>query len=163
VADDLVSRYGEPEAVYRPSRGQTFAGVLVCSGAAVVCFAAAAFGCGFDVTNRVCGALLGAGCAGLGYWLHRQRKWRLVIFTGGLVQVRAGGVDELAWADVTEVIRTRLKQYGEPTVRVTVVGPGTRMVVSPVNLRSRKQMFETLLAAAERRGMPVRVEWEEVS
>lgn len=32
--NDLRSRFGEPEAVYRPSPGQTFAGVLVCGLAA---------------------------------------------------------------------------------------------------------------------------------
>ncbi len=160
-ASELVSRFGEVEGVYRPSPGQTIAGTLVSVGGAAVCFAAAAFGCGLDATIRVCGALLGLGCLGLAYWLFRQRRWRLVMFSGGLVQVRPDGVDELPWSEARELVQTRLKGAGERTVRVTVVGAGRRLVVNPVNFRSQAKLFEALVAAAERRGVPVRVEWED--
>lgn len=158
---ELFSRFGEVEKVYRPSAGQTVVGVFLATLAAVGAFAVAAFGCGFDVTNRVCAVVLGVMASAFAVWLYRQRRWRLVIFADGLVQVRAGGVDELLWSDVREVVQTRTKGFGESVVRVTVVGSAARVVVSPVNYHSRAKLFETLIAAAERRGIPVRVEWEE--
>lgn len=160
-SDGLLSRFGEPEGVYRPSRGQTFAGVLVCLGGAAG-FALAAAGGGLDATNRVCAALLGAAALGLGGWLYRQRRWRLVLFSGGLVQVRPGGVDEGPWPEVREVVEPRVKGRGDRAVRVTVMTAAGRVVVDPVNYRSRDRLFVTLLAAAGRHGIPTRVEWEEV-
>ena len=161
-ADELTSRFGEPEAVYRPSPGQTAAGVIVGAGATAALFVAGGFGSGLNATNRVGAVLLGLATAGLTFWLYRQRQWRLVIFRGGLVQVRPGGVDELLWAEVREVVRTRLKEFGERTTGVTFVGAHSRMVVSPVNYQAQAKLFETLLAAAERRGVPIRVDWQEV-
>jgi hypothetical protein len=162
---ERLERFGEVEAVYRPSNGQTFAGTLMCAAFAAGGFAAAVVGCGLDVTNRVCGALFGLIFLALGAWLFRLRKWRLVLFAGGVVQVRAGGVDELGWAEVREVEHTCQKGFGDPTVSVTFVrkGGGPRVVVNPVNLRARKKMFRTLLAAAGRHNVPVRVVWQESS
>ena len=162
VSENLVSRLGESDAVYGPSSGQTFAGTLVGGGTAAVCFAIAIFGGTLDVTNRVCSALLGVGALGLAAWVYRQRKWRFVIFAHGLLQVRPGGIDEVLWSQVREVVHSRLRTVGEPTRQVTVVTDDCRMVVAPVNSRSRLRLFEQLLAAAERRGIPIRVEWQEI-
>ena len=160
---ERLERFGEVEAVYRPSNGQTFAGVLICGLFATGAFAVAAFGVGFDATNRACAVLVGAMCVGLGAWLFRLRKWRLVLFAGGVVQVRASGIDELGWAEVREVLHTCQRGFGDPTVSVTLVrkGGGPAVVVNPFNLRARKKMFRTLLAAAEHRSVPVRVVWQE--
>ena len=114
------------------------------------------------MTNRVCSALLGVGALGLAAWVYRQRKWRFVIFAHGLLQVRPGGIDEVLWSQVREVVHSRLRTVGEPTRQVTVVTDDCRMVVAPVNSRSRLRLFEQLLAAAERRGIPIRVEWQEI-
>jgi hypothetical protein len=161
--DGFFAHLGEPEAVYRPSPGQTTAGLIVAGGAAVACLAVVAFGFGLDATNRACAVLVAAGAVGLAVWLYRQRRWRLVIFAGGVVQVRPGGVDELSWADVREVVRTRLTGFGDRTDRVTVAGDATRVVVNPVNYHDRAKLFDALVAAAERRGIPVRDEWEETN
>jgi hypothetical protein len=160
--NDLSSRFGEALAVYRPSRGQTFAGVFVSGGAASVCFAIAAFATGLDATNRVCGAILGGVVAWLGVWLYWQGRWRLAVFADGVVQVRPGRVDEIRWTDVTEIVRTKQNGFGERTVRVTLITPGGHIPISPVNFRSRAEMFERLVIAAQEREIPVRVEWEEV-
>jgi hypothetical protein len=79
-SSDLVSRFGEPEGVHRPSLGQTFAGTLVCLAGATFLPAVAVYGFGLDATNRICAVLLGFAAIGLAYWLYRQRKWRFVTF-----------------------------------------------------------------------------------
>jgi hypothetical protein len=160
-ASEPLSKFGELEEVFQPSPGQTFAGVFVSVGLSAAGFAAAAFGCGLNATNRVGGAVLGVALLGLAYWLYRQRRWRVTLFSSGLVQVRHGGVDELLWPEVREFVDTRLKGFGDRTVRVTIVTASGPVVVNPVNFRSRSRLFAALVAAAERHGIPVRVEWEE--
>jgi hypothetical protein len=160
-SNELTARFGDPVATYGPSPGQTFAGVLVTGGAATLMFAIAVFGFGFDGTNRICGGLLGLGAVVLGYWIYRQRRWRLAIFSEGIVQVRSGGVDEVLWSEVKEVIHTRFRGMQDPTLRLEIVGAEKRTVVSPINIRSRARLFAKLLEVVGQRGIPVRVEWEE--
>jgi hypothetical protein len=160
--DDPFVRLGKPDAVFGPSPGQTFAGVLVGVGLATVGFAVAATGDGFGTGNRLAFAAFGAAGVGLAVWVWRLRRWRLAVCPGGLVQLRAGGVEELRWADMTEVIDTRMHALGgEQTVRVTAVGRAAKLVVNPVNSRARRRLFRVVLEAAARNGVPVRVEWEE--
>ena len=136
--------------------------MVVGAGATIVLVALGVFATGLSATNRAGAVLLGLVAAWLTWWIFRRRKWRLAIFPDGVVQVRPGGVDELRWAEVREAIRTRMKGLGDRTTAVTLVGASCRMVVCPINYRAQAKLFDRLLAAAERRGVPVRVEWVEV-
>jgi hypothetical protein len=161
-AADPFARLGKPDAVFGPSPGQTFAGVLLGVGLATGGFAVAVAGSGLDGGNRVAAAVFGAAGVGLAVWVWRLRRWRLAVCPGGLLQLRAGGVEELRWADMTEVIDTRMHALGgEQTVRVTAVGRAVKVVVNPINTRARRRLFRLVLEAAARNGVPVRVEWEE--
>lgn len=160
---DLVARFGEPEAIHRPSPGQTVAGVTLGVLAAGLLFAVAIFGCNFDMTNRVCAGLLGLGAVAFTIWVSRQSRWQLALYPGGLAQFRTDGVDALAWSEVREVIQTRYRGFGEPTIRVKIVGTGVSFVVNPPNYRGRDKLFAALLAKAQEHGRPIRVEWEEPS
>ena len=159
---DQFARLGKPDAVFGPSPGQTFAGVLLGVGLAAIGFAVAVAGDGLGAGNRVAAVVFGVAGLGLAVWVWRLRRWRLAVCPGGLVQLRAAGVEELRWADMTEVIDTRTHALGgEQTIRVTAVGPSARVVVNPINSRARRRIFRVLLEAAGRHAVPVRVEWEE--
>jgi hypothetical protein len=161
-ATDPFAHLGKPDAVFGPSSGQTFAGVLLGVGLAAVGFAVAVLGDGFGDGNRIAAAVFGVAGVGLTIWVWRLRRWRLAICPGGLVQLRAGSVEELRWADMVEVIETRMHVLGgEQTIRVTAVGSSTRIVVNPINTRARRRIFRLVLEAAGRHGVPVRVELEE--
>ena len=161
-ATDPFARLGKPDNVFGPSGGQTFAGVLLGVGLSAAGFAVAVAGDGLDWGNRIAGAVFGGVGIGLAAWVWRRRRWRLAVCPGGLVQLRAGGVEELRWADITEVIDTRMHALGgEQTIRVTAVGRSTWIVVNPINTRARRRIFRVVLEAAGRHGVPVRVEWEE--
>ena len=159
--DDLLTRFGELERVYRPSPGQTFAGVFVCLIASAVCILIALLS-DLDTTNRVCAAILSLGALGGAYWLFRQRRWRIAIFSEGLVQVRPVGVDQVRWSQVREIVQTRLAGHGDRIVRITLVARHGNIVVNPVNYRSRSRLFAALVAAAEKHQIPVRIELEQV-
>lgn len=89
--------------MFGPSAGQTFAGVLLGVGLAVAGFLVAVLGDGFNGGNRVAAAVFGGVGIGLAIWVWRLRRWRLAVCPGGLVQLRAGGVEELRWADMVAV------------------------------------------------------------
>ena len=159
---DLVSRFGEPEAVFRPSRGQTVVGVVICAGGAALCFSAAIFGGeAFDLVNRICWGIFGVMCVAAMYWLFRLRCWRLVLFERGVVQITAWRVDECYWADVDEVVETRYGSSSGRILRATLRGSTGEVAISPVNYHSRNKLFARVVEAASRRGIPVRIEVDE--
>ena len=132
-------------------------GTLLCLAGAIIAFLIAAFGEMFDGVNRFCAVILGLIALAFARWIWTKRGWSLEIHEHGVVQQD----EAIAWRDVREVVETRLKAFNEPIIRVTVVASGNRMVVNPINTRSRNRVFEVLLNAARTRNIPVRTEWEE--
>lgn len=156
--DDPFARFGKPDAVFGPSRGQTFAGVVLGAGLAAAGLATAVLSGGESILGA--GVFVAVGAA-LALWVWRLRRWQLAVCPSGLVQFNADGSEELHWAEMTEVIDTRLGAGGDRTIRVTAVGRSGRIVVNPINTRARRKIFRTILEAAGRHSVPVRVEWEE--
>lgn len=159
---EAIDALGRPDVLFGPSPGQTTAGVVVGLVIAALGAAVAVWADATSTFNRVGAAAASVTGLGLAVWFWRLRRWRLAICPGGLVQVRGGAVDVLQWAEITEVVETRAEgSPGGPTVRVAVSGEDRTMRINPVNLRGRQRLFTTLLAEAGRRGIPVRVEWQQ--
>jgi hypothetical protein len=127
---------------------------------AAACFVAAVLVDGFNLFGRL--LAVGAGLAGVAfaYWVYRQQRWRLALYPGGLVQVRAWGIDEVAWSQVREVVETRVKGSAS-SYKLTVVAAAGNLVVQPINYRRPQQLFDLLLEAARARQIAVRTEWVE--
>jgi hypothetical protein len=149
--------WGRREKRFAPSQGQTGAGVFLCGLAALGAFCVAAFGDALDTVNRVCAVLLGGIAIGIGCWIWSQRGWWLEMHEGGVIQ----SGEAIAWKDVRYVIETRYRAFNEPIIRITLLGSGGRLAVSPINTRAKSRIFELLLAAARSRNIPVKLEWEE--
>jgi hypothetical protein len=158
LSEAVWERFGEPEVVYKPAPGQTFAGVLLgllfasmaCAGAFVVD--------GANLSGRVLIATLAVPCVAFAYWWYRLGNWRLAICPRGLVQVRAWAVDKVPWSQVRELVETRVKGTGSRQ-KLTVLGPWGEMVVRPLNCRGTNQIYDVLLDAARRRQIAIRTEW----
>jgi len=153
------AEWGRREARFTPSHGQTAVGVFLCVLAAIGAFCVAAFGEMFDTVNRVCAVILGGILLAMGRWIWSKRGWWLEMYEGGVIQSDEG----IAWKDVRFAIETRYRAFNEPIISVTLLGSGNRMVVAPINTRSKKRVFEKLLEAARARNIPVKLEWEEPS
>lgn len=151
--------WGRREKRFSPSHGQTAVGVGLCVAGAVVSFLIAAFGEMFDTVNRVCSVLMGGIALGIGWWIWSKRGWWLDLYEGGVIQ----SGEAIAWKDVRFVVETRYRAFNEPIISVTLLGSGNRITVKPINTRSRTRVFETLLAAARSRNIPVKREWEEAN
>ncbi len=159
-AEALLAQVGEPEEVFQPSRGQTVAGIVAGFLIAVTGLGFAVFTEDESLRARILfpSVLVVVGLA-LAYWIYRQRKWRVVICTKGLIQVRSWAIDKIAWADVSEVIATQFDNQNFP-FKMTIVGSAKKIKIQPINLQSPGQLFQTLLDAARRNDIPIRIEWK---
>ncbi len=166
---DLVAKFGMPEAVFKPSTGQTMAGVIAASGLGIAALVLAITGVGLPtesgsgtVGNCLRAVGVGAVMLLLAFVIWAVRKWRFMICPLGLIQVHTTRTESLAWAEVTEVVETRRKKFGiESTLWVTVFASASPMTVNPINLRARDKLFQALLSAAKQHGIAVRVEWKD--
>lgn len=151
--------FGVPEAEFRPTYGQTAAGLLVYGSITAACFACAFAPSEFTAIQRFAMGSVGVTVAGLTCWVYELRKWRLWICPGGVVQRRAWAVDEIAWPEVREVVVARRPLSRHPDhVVLRRAGSGGNVVIRPINCSKRKQLFGMLLKAVADRQITVRRE-----
>lgn len=152
----LDSRLGEPEGMYRFARGETIIGILICIGAtAGFLLIAVSSDSDFDlvaIAIGVFGPLWGV------RYLFRRRRWRLVVFSGGVVQAGLNGEEKLLWTEIDAMVKTQVKGHRKPTVMVKFMARN-EMVINPFNYGGQSELFKALEAAARRQGIPVVVEW----
>lgn len=147
--------FGEPEAEFRPTFGQTAAGLLIYSSITAGCFACALLDT--DPLKRFAMGSVGVTTSVLTAWIYELRKWRLWICPGGLIQRRAWAVDEIGWSEIREVEVARHPLSRHPD-HVTLVraGPEGNVTIRPINCGKWRQLFEVLLKAVEDRQIAVR-------
>lgn len=149
--------FGEPEAEFRPTFGQTAAGLLIYGSITAASFAYALLAPDADPLGRLAMGSVGVTNIAFTVWVYRMRKWRLWVCPGGVIQRRAWAVDEIAWSEVHEVNVARHSLSRHPD-HVTLVraGPGGDVTIRPINCGAWKQVFAVLLQAAEDRQIAVR-------
>lgn len=146
--------FGEPEAEFRPTFGQTAAGLLIYCSITAGCFACALLDT--DPLKRFAMGSVGVTTSVLTAWIYELRKWRLWVCPGGVVQRRAWVVDEIAWAEVREVVVERYLLSRHPD-RITLVrDAGGGVVIRPINCGEWKRLFDVLLKAVEDRQIAIR-------
>lgn len=151
--------FGEPEAEFGPTFGQTVVGMVMTGTMTVVGFAAALFGDDCSPSQRFAIGSVGLVGVGLSCWVYGMRKWRLWICPGGVVQRRPQAVDEIAWQDVREVVAARYLLHRHPDHMVIFsTVPGGSVVIRPINCARYKQLFDALKKAASDRHIVVRTE-----
>ena len=151
--------FGEPEAEFKPTFGQTAVGLLIYGGITAGCFACAFVPSEFNPLQRFAMGSVGVTGVGLTYWVYALRKWRLWVCPRGVIQRRAWATDEIAWSEVREVVTARYLLSRHPDrVVLRRTGPGGNVVIRPINCGRYKQLFEVLLKAAADREIVVRRE-----
>lgn len=147
--------FGPPTAEFGPTFGQTAAGVFIAGSCAVALFA-----CAFYETDSLKRIMVGScvvPCLGMTWWIYELRRWRLWICPAGVVQRRAWGTDEIAWADVREAVVERNFLTRHPdNVMLVRAGPGPGMTIKPINCGNWKQAVGAVLQAINDRQIPVR-------
>lgn len=148
--------------IFRPSRSQTLAGLVLTLAPALGLFAWAAIG-DHDTGEQLLIVCLGAGALALAFYVYRLQRWRLIVCVNGIMQVNAWGAEKLAWSDVTSVVHVRVRILNaEDTYEVKVIGQTRAIVIRPINLgpsEYRHYMFFLVIEEARERGIPIREEY----
>jgi hypothetical protein len=153
------TEFGEVEAMFSPSRGQTMAGVMAGLG---IIIAGWLLALNDSMPIRVqafyaAGGTIGG--LGIALWTWRLRRWRLLVCADGLIQVGAWKRQALRWTEVMAVIETRdVRRPAGPPVALCFIGRQEKINVTTYTLRSWKEMLEVVSEAARRRCAVIRVE-----
>jgi hypothetical protein len=149
--------FGVPEVEFRPTFGQTAAGLLIHGSCAAGIFACAFFDPRFDAAERFVVGSCGITSLAFAYWVYALRKWRLWVCPGGVVQRRAWGVDEIAWSQVREAVVERHYFTRNPdNVMLVRDGVGGNVKIQPTNCAHWKQAVAAVLQAVNDRQITVR-------
>lgn len=149
--------FGPPEFEFRPTFGQTAAGLLIHGGCATGIFACALFAPRLDAFARVIVGSCGVTSLAMAYWVYVLRRWRLWVCPDGVIQRRAWAVDAIAWSEVREAVVERGFLTRHPD-NVTLVrhGAGNAVTVRPINCGRWREAVAAVLRAANDRRIPVR-------
>lgn len=149
--------FGEPEAEFRPTFGQTAAGLLIHGSCAAALFACAALDTEGDAFKRLVIGSVGVTSSAMAYWVYALRKWRLWVCPGGVVQRTAWGSEAIAWTEVREAVVERHVLARNPdNVMLVRSGPGGNVTVQPINCGRWKEAVATVIEAVHDRGITVR-------
>jgi hypothetical protein len=147
--------FGEPVAEFRPTFGQTAAGVFILGSCTAALFACVIYET--DALKRIAMGSCGVTSLCMTYWIYGLRKWRLWVCPGGVVQRRSWETDEIAWSDIREAVVERHFLTRNPdNVMLVRAGPGRNVTIKPINCGKWKQAVAAVLQGVNDRQIPVR-------
>jgi hypothetical protein len=95
---------------------------------------------------------------GMAIYVWRKRKWKLMLCANGVIQSWASRTESMLWTDVHAVIALRSGSSNGPLLEVVLMGTTSEIHIGGVvNYDDWRNLLETVLKAAQQRGIPTRV------
>jgi hypothetical protein len=164
TALSLQPPFGEPEAVFSPTPGKTGCGVM-----AAIVLALLSLLPLLEMNQYGAWRTLGTSAVfavpslGMAIYVWRKRKWKLMLCANGVIQFWASHTESILWTDVRAVIALRSGSSNGPLLEVVLMGTTSEVHIGGVvNYEDWRNLLETVLKAAQQRGIPTKVNIEAV-
>lgn len=156
-AANLLALFGDPLEVHSPDPGKTGCGVLVSIVLALLSMLPLIEMDKHGIWRPLgASAFLAVPSFALAYYVWRKRKWKLLLCRHGVIQEWASGTEALLWSEVRVVSARRSGSASGPLVELTLLGRTSKIHIGGVvNYSDWRHLLETVLKAAQERGIPV--------